>query len=74
MFNRFMEWLVDGIRHRLVGPTLLQDIEQLKLGATVDDATRLYGPSVEHEIGEEFPESHCFSYEPTEYHRIDVWE
>jgi len=28
MFNRFMERLVDGIRLRLVGPTLLQDIER----------------------------------------------
>jgi len=74
MFNRLMEWLVDGIRLRLVGPTLLQDIERLNLGATIDDATRLYGPCVEHETGEEFPESECYSYEPGEFHRIDVWE
>ena len=74
MFNRFMEWLVDGIRLRLVGPTLLQDIELVSLGATTADATKLYGPCVEDEIDEEFPEAHCYSYEPTEYHRIDVWE
>ena len=41
MLNRFMEWLVDGVRLRLIGPTLLQDIEFLQLGATIDDTTRL---------------------------------
>lgn len=74
MFNRVMEWLVDGIRLRLVGPTLLQDIELVPLGVTNADATRLYGRCVEEEIAEEFPESRCYTYEPTQYHRIDVWE
>ncbi len=74
MFNRFMNWLVEGIRLRLVGPTLLEDIEQLKLGSTIDDANRLYGSCVEQEINEDFPESRCYSYVPTAFHIIDVWE
>jgi hypothetical protein len=73
MLNRLMEKLVDGIRLRLVGPTLLQDIELLDLGTTIDDATRLYGKHVETKQNEDLPESECYSFEPSEYHGIDVW-
>lgn len=73
MFNRFMEWLIDAIRLRLVGPTLLQDIPLLELGSVLDDATGLYGPHTETIPNEDFPESTGYSFEPTPYHLVDVW-
>jgi hypothetical protein len=73
MFNRFMEWLVDGIRLRLVGPTLLQDIPLLDLGSSLDDATKLYGPHTETIPNEDFPEAIGYSFEPSQYHAVDVW-
>ena len=73
MFNRFMEWLVDGIRLRMVGPTLLQDIPLLELGSTLTDATNLYGPYGEEIANDDFPEAKGYCFEPSSYHAIDVW-
>lgn len=68
-----MEWIVDGIRLRLVGPTLLQDIPLLDLGSTLEDATNLYGQHAEMIPSEGFPEAIGYSFEPSQYHAIDVW-
>jgi hypothetical protein len=68
-----MERLVDSIRLRLVGPTLLQDIPLLELGSTIADATTLYGPHTERRPNEDYPESECYSFEPSKFHAIDVW-
>ena len=73
MFNRFMDWVVDGIRIRLVGPTLLQDIPLLDLGASLADATSLYGPHKETIPNEDFPEAIGYSFEPSQFHTVDVW-
>lgn len=73
MFNRIMEWIVDGIRLRLVGPTLLQDIPLLAIGSTIDDAAKLYGPHVDCKPNEDLPDSECYSYEPSKFHAIEVW-
>ncbi len=73
MFNRFMEWIVDGIRLRLVGPTLLQDVSLIPLGASLEDAKALYGAHVETISNEDFPEASGYSFEPSKFHAVDVW-
>ncbi len=73
MFNRVMEWIVDGIRLRLVGPTLLQDIPLIPLGSTIEDAKALYGVHVKTISNKDFPEASGYSFEPSQHHAIDVW-
>jgi hypothetical protein len=73
MFNRFMEWLVDGIRLRWVGPTLLQDIPLLNLGCSLEEATGLYGPYARKFPSDGLPEAVGYSFEPSPFHMIDVW-
>jgi hypothetical protein len=73
MINRFLEWIVDGIRLRLVGPTLLQDIPLLNLGSSIEDAIGLYGPYTKKIPNEGFPEAAGYSFEPSPFHIIDVW-
>ncbi len=73
MFNRIMEWIVDWIRIRLVGPTLLQDIPLIPLGSSLEDAKALYGPRVETIANQDLPEASGYSFELSQYHVVDVW-
>jgi len=74
VFNRFMTWLVDGIRLRLVGPTLLEDVPHLPLNATLADAIALYGEPSASEVNDEFPESREYIFPVSDYHEIVAWE
>ena len=69
-----MEHVVDAIRIRVVGPTLLQDIPQLRLGSTVEDAINLYGPYTKKTKDQnDLPENELFTFNISNYHTIDVW-
>ena len=69
-----MAFLIDWIRRRLVGPTLLEDIAILPLGATLNEAIALYGEPAESKTGEDFPESTEYTFPISDYHEVVTWQ
>ena len=69
-----MTFLIDWIRRKLIGPTLLEDIALLPLEASLDDAMTVYGKPAESKVDEEFPEAREHTFQISDYHEVVTWE
>ncbi len=72
-FNQVMEYLVDSVRLRLIGPHLLCDIQQVPLGCGLDDALSAYGEPYEQWSDDDLPDTQTYSFEVQDLHLVQIW-
>ena len=73
LFNQGMEKLVDSVRLRLVGPSLLGDIVQIPLRCSLEEARAAYGEPYEHSVDDGLPDCECYSFEVRNFHLVELW-
>lgn len=73
MLNKLLNRLVDTLRLRFVGPTLLEDIHLPPIGSSIGQVRQHYGNETGVEQGDSDASSSCHTFEPSEYHQVVVW-
>jgi hypothetical protein len=73
LFNQGMERVVDSVRLRLVGPSLLGDIVQIPLRCGLEEALAAYGEPYEHSVDGGLPDCECYSFEVRNFHLVELW-
>lgn len=72
-FNDVMEYLVDSVRLRLIGPHLLGDIPQIPLPCKLDEAFEAYGEPYEQAKEDELPDTQTYAFEVHDLHLVQIW-
>lgn len=68
-----MAFLIDWIRRRLIGPTLLEDITRIPLEASLEDAVAAYGDPTDSKPNDDLPQSTEYSFHISDYHDVVTW-
>ena len=73
LFNRVMEFFVDAVRLRLIGPSLLGDIDQIPLRSSIEVAIASYGNPYEQSVDNDLTNCECYSFEVRNFHLVELW-